>query len=265
MGGSGKPSSSASSTKDLAVVTDIDDDEDDDEDERRGIYITADEVAKIFDKLFLEVQHVFSALMQQIQAMQMQGAAMPEAALKQAVRSELEKAVLNRQQQLLAECDMDYDCLEEATWEFLDREAEYPGVKKAVERFQGIWQNATGDQCAGWRPGRLAVPTEPLSPERTVEVAQKYFEALTDCMRVIVAEYKAEGRDLQDRATAQRLNMEFAAKAQDAGEAALEAEGVSLRQFEASVKHHGNDPTVSRSLAVMQMQQQQAMSQMDAS
>jgi hypothetical protein len=222
--------------------------------------ITEDDVAKIFDRLFLEMQAVLSQLMQQIQQIQMAGQIIPEKQVQAILRSEMERALLLKQKVVLEQFDIDYDCLEEATWEFLEKEDEYPKAKKAVERFQRLWENTTGDEVVGWRPGksstRVVVVEEALSPERTIEVADKYFAALTDSMRVIVARYKAEGRNLKDQTIQQAMNVEFAQNANDAGEAALEAEGVTLKQFESSIKGNSNNPVVGRALAMIQMKQQ---------
>jgi hypothetical protein len=223
--------------------------------------ITENDVAKIFDKLFLEMQAVLSQLMQQLQQIQMAGQMIPEKQVKAILRSEMERALLVKQKLVLEQFDIDYDCLEEATWEFLEKEDEYPKVKKAVERFQRLWENTTGDEVIGWRPGKSStrVVQEALSPERTIELADKYFSALTDSMRTIVSRYKAEGKNLQDETVQQAANVEFAEVANDAGEAALAAEGVTLKHFELSIKTHGSNPIVSRSLAMIQMKQQQAM------
>jgi hypothetical protein len=221
--------------------------------------ITESDVAKIFDRLFMEMQAVLSQLMQQIQQIQMTGQMIPEKQLKAIIRSEMERALLLKQKAVLEQFDVDYECLEEATWEFLEKEDEYPKVKKAVDRFQKLWENSTGDEVVGWRPGKMSTRAvqDTLSAERTIEMADKYFTALTDSMRTLVTRYKAEGRNLQDEMVQQALNMEFAQGASDAGESALASEGVTLSQFESSVKMHSSNPVVGRSLAMLQMKQQQ--------
>jgi hypothetical protein len=221
--------------------------------------ITENDVAKIFDRLFMEMQAVLSQLMQQIQQIQMTGQMIPEKQLKAIIRSEMERALLIKQKVVLEQFDVEYECLEEATWEFLEKEDQYPKVKKAVDRFQKLWENSTGDEVVGWRPGKMSTRAvqETLSAERTIEMADKYFTALTDSMRTLVTRYKAEGRNLQDEMVQQALNMEFAQGASDAGESALTAEGVTLSQFESSVKMHSSNPVVGRSLAMLQMKQQQ--------
>lgn len=231
-------------------------------------FITEEEVVQIFDRLFLEMQGVLSQLMQQIQQLQMAGQQIPEKQLKQLLKAEMERALGVKQTAILEQFDMDYDCLEEATWEFLEDEDAHPKVKKAVERFQKLWENATGDDIVGWRPGKSVNRLEGvsiLSPERTIEVADKYFSSLTEKMRSLVNEYKAAGKNLQDPAAQQELNMDFAKSANDTGEEALKQEGVTLPQFEASVKEHSNNPTVGRALAMLQMKQQQDLMAIGAS
>jgi len=252
--------SSAPASSAGGVIADIDDEED---------YITEAEVCKIFDKLFLEMQGVLSQLMQQIQQLQMAGQMIPEKQLKGLLKNEMERALAVKQRAVLDQFDIDYDCLEEATWEFLENEQEHPKVKKAVERFQKLWENATGDDVVGWRPGKdmssSGASVDTLSAERTIEVAEIYFESLTDRMRTLVGEYKADGKSLQDPAVQQALNLDFAKSANDVGEAALEGQGVTLRQFESSVKVHSSNSTVARSLAMLQMKQQQDLMNLGSS
>jgi len=225
--------------------------------------ITEAEVCKVFDKLFLDMQGVLSQLMQQVQQIQMAGQMIPEKQLKALLKTEMERALLVRQQVVLEQFDIEYECFEEATWEFLQDEDRYPKVKKAVERFQALWDNATGSNVKGWRPGKdasaVSAAEDTMSPERTIEVAQVYFSSLTDQMRALVTQYKSENKNLQDPSVQQSLNMDFAKSANDAGEDALAALDVTLRQFETSVKAHSNNPQVARALAVLQMQQQQDM------
>ena len=117
-----------SSGSDSKEITEIDDEE----------LITEDDVCKIFDRLFLEMQQVLGQLSQQIQQIQMSGHQIPENQLRQLLRGEFEKALTVKQKQALDEFDIDESCLEEATWEFLENEEQYPKVKAAVERFQRL-------------------------------------------------------------------------------------------------------------------------------
>jgi hypothetical protein len=244
--------SSSPKTKDLAEIDEINTDD----------CISPEEVEKIFDRLFLEMQAVLSQLMQQIQAIQQSGQSIPEKQLKGLLRAEMERALVVKQQLVVDEFDMDFDCVEEATWEFLEQEDEYPRVKRAVDRFQKLWESTTGEAVVGWRPGKAAkkaVEEKLLPPDELIELAEKYFGALTECMRGIVATYKTEGKNLQEPAVQQALNLDFAQNANDAGEEALKKEGVTMNQFEASIKAHGENPAVGRALGMLQMRQQQEL------
>jgi hypothetical protein len=238
-----------------STLTDIDDEQLDNEVD----YITEQDVCKIFDKLFLEIQTAFSQLMQQIQQLQMAGQTIPEAQLQGIMRDELARALMVKQKIILEQFGIDYDCLEEATWEFLEDEVKYPNVQKSVDRFQKLWQNATGEDVLGWRLGKTRIVEELLGPEETIEIADKYFSALTNAMRDLVARYQAEGANLQDPSVQQAMNMEFARNANDYGDAALREQGVSMMQFESSVKANSSNPNVGRALAQLQMKQQQEL------
>lgn len=223
--------------------------------------IGADEVEQIFDRLFLEMQAVLSQLMQQIQAIQMTGQNIPENQLKSLLRLEMERALTVKQKLIIDEFGIDYECLEQATWEFLEEEGKYPKVKNSVERFQKLWESTTGEPVAGWRPGKVSKKTDEkiLAPDRLIVVADKYFTALTECMRGIVEKYKAEGKNLQDYSVQQAVNLDFARMAHETGESALAKEETTLSQFEASIKEHSSNPTVGRALAMFQMRQQEEL------
>lgn len=236
-------------------------------DEDEGDYITADEVCKIFDRLFMEMNAVLAQLSQQIQQIQMSGQSIPEKQLRQLLKGEFERALGVKQKQVFEEYDMDEDCLEEATWEFLEKEEEYPKVKKAVERFQKLWENVSGESVVGKRPGQAgetkeAEPVETLTAAKTVEAAEVYFDALTSAMGELVKGFKEEGKNLRDGSVAQELHMQFASVANDKGEEALQAMGISLAQFQKSIEANAHNPTVGRSLAMLQMKQQQTLMSM---
>jgi hypothetical protein len=228
--------------------------------------ITAEEVNKIFERLFLEMQAVVAQLSQTVQQIQMSGQVIPEAQLRQLLKSEFERALSVKQMQVLDEFGIDYDCLEEATWEFLEKEQEYPKVKKSFERFQKLWENISGERVVGKRPGGVGATAdeedqnvEILSAAKTVEAAEVYFDALTNAMGELVQAFKSEGKDLRSPMVAQELQMEFSTVADDAGGDALEKIGVSKTQFQKSIEANAQNPQVGRSLAMLQMKQQQAM------
>ncbi|KAL3943324.1 MAG: hypothetical protein SGBAC_002607 [Bacillariaceae sp.] len=237
------------------TIKDIEDEFDESE------LITADEVAKIFDRLFLEMQGVLAQLSQMVQQIQMSGQVIPEQQLRMMLKAEFERALTAKQTLILEEYDMDYDCLEEATWEFVEKEEEFPKVKKAVERFQKLWENVSGESVVGMRPGKAAAVEafELLSPPKTVEAAEVYFDALTMAMKGLVEGFKAGGKDLNNPQVAQELHMKFASVANESGEEALKAMGITQAQFQKSIEANASNPMVGRSLAMLQMKQQQAL------
>ena len=235
-----------------------------DDELEEGEYITGDDICKVFDRLFMEMQAVLAQLSHTVQQIQMSGQVIPETQLRQLLITEYERALTVKQQQALAEADMDYDCFEEATWEFLEKEDEYPKVKKSVERFQKLWENVSGENVVGKRKGdstqkKPEEKIEVLSPERTIEVAEIYFDTLTSAMGDLVKNFKEEGKNLRDPRVAQQLQMEFSSVANDKGEEALKELGVSQMQFQKSIEANASHPQVGRSLAMMQMKQQQAL------
>jgi len=251
----------SSSSNDSLQITEIDDNGD----IAREEYITEDDICNVFDRLFMEMQGVLGQLSQQIQQLQMAGQQIPEAQLRQLLKQEFERALSVKQKQIYEDCDLDEDCLEEATWAMLDQAEEYPKAKVAVERFQKLWENVSGETVVGMRPGQAAPEPEQvelLSPDKLVETAEVYFGSLTDAMRGLVQKYKDEGKDLTSPAVAKQLNMEFTATANDAGSQALEEIGSSLNQFQKSIEAHANKPQVGRALQMLQMKQQQELMSM---
>mmetsp|Transcript_2811 Transcript_2811/g.5077 ORF Transcript_2811/g.5077 Transcript_2811/m.5077 type:complete len:279 (-) Transcript_2811:1701-2537(-) len=246
-------SGKASSSRD---ITEIDDEVEE------GDFITEEDVCKVFDRLFMEMQAVLAQLSQTVQQIQMSGQHIPEQQLRQILKSEYERALLVKQKQALEEADMDYDCFEEAAWEFLEKEEEYPKVKRSVERFQKLWENVSGESVVGRRPGKTSIEEEKvelLSAEKTIEAAEVYFDSLTNAMSELVQGYKKEGKDLRDPSVAQKLQLDFAGAANDAGEEALKGMGISLSQFQKSIEANASNPQVGRSLGMLQMKQQQAL------
>jgi hypothetical protein len=116
----------SSKSKEITEIDDLDEDD----------LITPEDVTSIFDKLFMQMQQVVLQLSQQVQQIQMSGQVIPEKQLRQLLKSEFERALQQLQSQVLEEADVDADCLEEATWEFIQEGDKYPKVKRAVERFQ---------------------------------------------------------------------------------------------------------------------------------
>lgn len=242
------------------------DDLDDDLD--AGDCITEDDVCDVFDQLFVQMQSVLAQLSQQIQQIQMSGQQIPEAQLRQLLRQEFERALTATQGEVFEDHGVDEDCLQEATWEFLSEPDKYPKAKKAVERFQKLYENVTGDKVVGRRPGdgggraleaKADSAAADISQEKLLRSAEVYFDALTEAMGGIVKRMKAEGKNLRDPSVAQQLQMEFASNANDAGEAALEREGITLDTFRAAIEKYSSSPEVGRTLTMLQMKQQQEL------
>jgi len=245
-------------SSDSQELVEINDDNDD------GDFITGDDVCKVFDRLFMEMQAVLAQLSHTVQQIQMSGQVIPEKQLRQLLITEYERALTVKQQQALDEADMDYDCFEEATWELLEKEEEHPKVKKSVERFQKLWENVSGENVVGKRKGgskdeQVEEAIEVLSAPKTIEVAEIYFDTLTNAMSDLVQGFKNEGKNLRDPAVAQQLQMEFSSVANDKGEEALKELGITQMQFQKSIEANASNPQVGRSLAMMQMKQQQAL------
>lgn len=183
------------------------------------------------------------------------------------LRGEFERALGIKQNMIMEEFDMDEACLEEATWEFLEPGHENEKVKKAVERFQKLWENVSGESVVGIRPGHAGEtkemePTELLDAQSTVEVAEVYFDALTNAMADLVQRMNTEGKNLRDPSIAQELQMQFASVANEKGEEALQSMGITQAQFQKSIEANASNPAVGRSLAMLQMKQQQALMSM---
>lgn len=237
-------------------ATDIDDYEEE--------FIDEELVCKIFDRLFMEMQMVIAQLGQQVQQIQMSGQRIPEAHLKQLLTAEFERSLLAKQAAVYEQHDVDADCVEEATWEFLSKEDEYPKVKKAVERFQKLYESISGESVVGRRPGVTlqAEKATVLTADKTIEAAQVYFSALSAAMQNVVEEFKAEGKDITSPTGQMELQTKFGDVANDAGEKALSGLGIGMKDFQASVEQNASDPKVGRTLHMLQVQQQQELQTM---
>ena len=235
--------------------------------------IAEDDVCAIFDQLFVQMQSVLAQLSQQIQQIQMSGQSIPEPQLRQLLRQEFDRALTSIQDKVFEENDVDEDCLREATWEMLGEPDKYPKAKKAVERFQKLYENVTGEKVVGRRPGgeggggddnkeaarAIEAAVADVSEEKLLRAAEIYFDALTAAMSAIAKRLKDEGKDLRNPSVAQQLQMEFAGSANEAGEEALEKEGITLDTFRAAIEKHSSSPAVGRTLTMLQMKQQQEL------
>ena len=226
--------------------------------------ITEDDVCKIFERLFLEMNNVLAQLSQQIQQIQMSGQHIPEAQLRPLLKGEFERALMARQAQVFEDFGVDADCLEEAVWEFMADEEEHSKVVKSVERFQKLYENVSGDKVVGRRPGKEAAEekVDLMDAVQTVEAAEVFFGALTARMKELVESVQAEGKSLEDPAVAKELNVKFAATGNESGEEALKEKGITMGSFQASIENNASNPTVARALQMLQMRQQQELMSM---
>ncbi|KAL7492182.1 hypothetical protein ACHAWT_001375 [Skeletonema menzelii] len=260
-GASRLTSSSKKASTDVAL-TDLDDEILSEED-----CISAEDVVAIFDKLFLTMQNVVVQLSQQVQQIQMSGQMIPEAQLRGLLKAEFERALVACQAQVYEENDVDADCLEEATWEFMEEADKYPKVKRAVERFQKLYESISGEDVVGWTPSKGTnnssgggAAKKELSAEELIKAATLYFETLTEKMVDIAKEYVAAGKDLKDPKVSQQYQMEASSDANDAAEEKLKSEmDIVMSDFRAAVDKHSRVPAVGQTLGMLQIKQQQEL------
>ena len=232
------------------------------ESEDESSYITPNLVCQFFDGLFVQMQAVLANLSQQIAQIQAAGQRIPEAQLRQLITAEFERALGVKQQQALEELDVDEECMQEAMEAYLKQAERYPSVVKSVERFRKLYDTVSGNDSAAGSTSSV----ELLSAQKVVEAAEVYFNGLTEAMRALVEQFKAKGLDVGDPSTSQQLQMQFAAIANEAGEAVLKSKlGIDDITFKKSLEKHSNSPDVGRALAMMQMKQQQEMMAMGIS
>lgn len=226
--------------------------------------ITEEEVIKIFRTLYLEMQNVYAQLMKQIQAMAAMGQQLPQNQVQALFGSEMGRILVLKQKAICDQYNMDLECLEEATWEFLGVNTELkprPEVVKVVNQFQKFWEHATGHEVNEWRPGVQPKKPNIMSPAETVRAAEVYFAAHREMHQRTVQRFRDEGEDLTNPVVKQRLTQEILASAEseDPGEAALDAMGCTTRDFEQSIQKNSSDPMVGQTVARLQMQQQQEL------
>lgn len=214
------------------------------------------------------MQQIVLQLSQQVQQIQMSGQMIPEKQLRQLLKAEFERALLACQAGVYEENDVDADCLEEATWEFMEEPDKYPKVKRAVERFQKLYESISGEDVVGWTPSKGkhdstdegGATKRELSPEELIKAATLYFETLTEKMIEIAKEYMAAGKDLNEPQVSQQYQMEAASDANDAAEEKLKSEmDIVMSDFRAAVDKHSRVPAVGQTLGMLQIKQQQEL------
>jgi len=229
--------------------------------------ITEEDIINIFNSLFIQMQQVLSQIGQQIQQLQMMGQSIPEAQLKQLLRGEFERSVVNKQAKVFDDFDVDEDCVEEATMEFLSEPEKYPKVKQAVERFQTLWENVSGEEVVKKNPSNSSsnMKTD-LTKEELLTASKLFFEALTSSMNDIIQKLKDSGANLSDPSVIAQMQMEFASSSQEKGEQELEEKmGISLHGFREAIDKYQNDPEVGQALAMLQIKQQKDLMAMGVS
>jgi hypothetical protein len=209
-------------------------------------------------------------LSQQVQQIQMSGQVIPEKQLRQLLKGEFERALTSCQAKVFEDNDVDADCLEEATWEFMESPEEYPKVKRAIERFQKLYDSISGDDTFGWTPNKAkngaskmiesGVVKKDLSPDELMKAATIYFDAITENMIETAKSWKESGKDLKDPLVAQQFQLEASTDANEAGEEKMESEmGIKMADFRSAIDKHSRIPAVGQTLGMLQMKQQQQL------
>lgn len=222
--------------------------------------ITPDIVIAVFDKLFMSMQAVVMQLSQQVQQIQMSGQVIPERQLRQLLKAEFERALLACQGQVYEDNDVDADCLE------------YPKVKRAVERFQKLYESISGEDVVGWTPksGHKAgggggsaqdcKVRKELTPDELMTAAAVYFNAITKSMIELAKAWRADGKNFDDPNVVTEFQLEASTDANEAGEGQLESElGISMGDFRSAIDRHSRIPSVGQTLGLLQMKQQQEL------
>merc|ERR1711862_694281 len=144
--------------------------------------------------------------------------------------------------------------------EFLADPEKYPKAKKAVQRFQMLWENVSGEKVANLSAAASTEEVKILSKEQMLTALELYFDTITNSMLEIVQNVKEKGENLSDPTVMNRIQMDFASAGNDKGEEQLRGKmGVSLDVFKESIEKHSQDPDVARTLAMLQLKQQQSI------
>jgi hypothetical protein len=223
-----------------------------------GDFITEDDIIDVFDKIFLEAQNKTALIMQQLQQLQRMGNTLPEAQVQAVLHQTLSEAIQTTHMAALDAAGIDEDCFEQAVWEFVVDDQNRT-VIAAVERLQRLWQSTTGEPVVGWTPGRTMETPDILDPGETIEAARVYYDALTNGIKDVVLQFRADGKNLQSPTIQQELNMAIGTTGGKVAEEALLSINVTQVQFEASVKAHSDNENVARALTMLSMKQQQEL------
>ena len=244
-------------------------------------FITADEVVKIWDRLFLETQQVVASTAQQIQPLIQMGA-IPESQARNIIANSIIELLPTSQTKVCNEFGVDYDCLEEATWEFIEDGDQK--VQKAVERFQSLFANFAGNrEFVGKRPSKIDRRKEPsptafaergatdiddldtertLSADELIQAAQAFFNAATAAAKIVTDNAKANNVNLQDPAEAQALVQELGTVTESLTEKALKEFGLTTTSFQTTISAQAQNPKIGRALLMVQQEHMMAMESM---
>jgi len=153
--------------------------------------------------------------------------------------------------------------------EFLADPEKYPKAKKAVQRFQMLWENVSGEKVANLSAAAASTSAEDSSPainnktltkEQMLTSLELYFDTITNSMLEIVEKVKDKGENLSDPTVINKIQMDFASVGNDKGEEQLrEKMGISLDVFKESIEKHSQDPEIARTLAMLQLKQQRSI------
>merc|ERR1712038_789635 len=111
--------------------------------------------------------------------------------------------------------------------EFLSEPEKYPKVKQAVERFQKLWENVSGEEVINKNPSsssssKMKVDSTTLktdlSKEELLTASKLFFDALTNSMNEIIQKLKDSGANMSDPSVIAQMQMEFASCSQEKGE-----------------------------------------------
>ena len=143
-------------------------------------------------------------------------------------------------------------------------------MKRAVERFQKLYDSISGEETVGWTPSKAknnntkgelsATAKKELSPEELMNAATMYFDAITETMVTLAKSWKESGKDLKDPRISKEFQLEASTDANEAAEEKLKSEmGISMTDFRSAIDKHSRIPAVGQTLGMLQIKQQQEL------
>lgn len=256
-------------------------------------FITADEVVKLWDQLYVEAQNIVTTMYQQLQQL-IQIGAVPEAQVGNIIANSILESLPKLQTKVCNQFGVEYDCWEEATWEFVEEGDQK--VQKAVERFQSLFAHFTGNrEFIGKRPTKekptisttdiplnansteRTYPTArgvmtdmddidtdptPLSADEIIMAAQAFFNAATIAAKMVTDNAKANGVDLTDPVEVQGLVSELGQVTESLTEEALASFGLTSTSFQETIAAQAQNPKIGRALMIVQHQHTMALQAM---